>query len=94
MQKYSMDVEIEGDDRMYRDPKFYQLYYNQLIAARKAGMDKNNIHAYYFGSKTLLIAANSDDPVIRAIYDDTYKWMRGKFEQDEYYLPEEIPVNK
>lgn len=89
--KYDMGVEIEGDERMYRDPKFYQIYYNQLVAAHKLGMDKNRIHAYYFGSKTLLEAANSDDPVIRGIYDDTYKWMHGRFDREEYYLPEEMP---
>lgn len=94
IQKYGMDVEIEGDERMYRDPKFYQLYYNQLIAAHNYGMDKNNIHAYYFGSKTLLEAVRSQDPAIRAIYDDTYKWMKGKFDQTEYMLPEAMPVNK
>ncbi|USG65492.1 DUF4855 domain-containing protein [Brevibacillus ruminantium] len=87
IQKYGMDVEIEGDAKMYNDPKFLQIYYNQLIATHRFGMDKNNIHAYYFGSKTLLHAVNSDDPVIRGIYDDTYKWMRGKFDQTEYMLP-------
>jgi hypothetical protein len=89
--KYDMGVEIEGDERMYRDPKFYQLYYNQLVATHKLGLDKNRIHAYYFGSKTLLEAANSDDPVIRGIYDDTYKWMRGRFDRNEYFLPEVMP---
>ncbi|MFD2368507.1 DUF4855 domain-containing protein [Brevibacillus sp. GCM10020057] len=89
--KYGMGVEIEGDERMYRDPKFYQTYYNQLVAAHKLGMDKNNVHAYYYGSKTLIQPATSSDPVIRGIYDDTYKWMRGKFDREEYYEASEMP---
>lgn len=89
--KYGMGVEIEGDERMYRDPKFYQIYYNQLVAAHKLGMDKNNVHAYYYGSKTLIEAANSKDAVVRGIYDDTYKWMRGKFDREEYYEADEMP---
>lgn len=89
--KYGMGVEIEGDERMYRDPKFYQTYYNQLVAAHKLGMDKNNVHAYYYGSKTLIQSATSTDPVVRSIYDDTYKWMRGKFDREEYYEGSEMP---
>ncbi|WNC14602.1 DUF4855 domain-containing protein [Brevibacillus brevis] len=91
IRKYGMGVEIEGDERMYRDPKFYQTYYNQLVAAHKLGMDKNNVHAYYYGSKTLIQSATSTDPVVRAIYDDTYKWMRGKFDREEYYEANELP---
>ncbi len=89
--KYGMGIEIEGDERMYRDPKFYQNYYNQLIAAHKLGIDKEKIHAYYYGSKTLLEAVNSKDPVARAIYDDTYMWMRGRFTKEEYLLPALMP---
>ncbi|WP_281868920.1 DUF4855 domain-containing protein [Brevibacillus parabrevis] len=89
--KYGMGVEIEGDRKMYNDPKFYQTYYNQLVAAHKLGMDKNNIHAYYYGSKTLLDSVKSTDPVKRAIYDDTYKWMRGRFDREEYFEANELP---
>ncbi|MGG4493222.1 DUF4855 domain-containing protein [Brevibacillus reuszeri] len=89
--KYGMGVEIEGDERMYKDPKFYQIYYNQLVAARRLGMDKNNVHAYYYGSKTLIEAANNKDSVMRAIYDDTYKWMRGRFDREEYFEANEMP---
>jgi len=85
--KYGMGIEIEGDERMYRDPRFYQTYYNQLIAAHRLGIDKNKVHAYYFGSKSLLEAVNSKDPVARAIYDDTYRWMRGQFTREDYLLP-------
>lgn len=85
--QFGMGVEIEGDERMYRDLRFYQVYYNQLIAGHKLGIDKNKVHAYYFGSKTLLEAVRSKEPQARGIYDDTYKWMRGKFELDEYLLP-------
>ncbi|MFS0557593.1 DUF4855 domain-containing protein [Brevibacillus sp. 179-C9.3 HS] len=91
VKKYDMDIEIEGDWKMYNDPKFYQTYYNQLVATHKLGMDKNNVHAYYFGSKTLLESIKSTDPVKRAIYDDTYKWMRGRFDRDEFYEGSEMP---
>ncbi|MCK9910445.1 DUF4855 domain-containing protein, partial [Microbacteriaceae bacterium K1510] len=33
--KYGMGIEVEGDERMVRDMRYYQLYYNQLIAAHK-----------------------------------------------------------
>lgn len=89
--KYGMDIEIEGDWKMYNDPKFYQTYYNQLVATHKLGMDKNNVHAYYFGSKTLLDAVKSTDPVKRAIYDDTYKWMRGRFDRTEFLEGSDMP---
>jgi hypothetical protein len=89
--KYGMGIEVEGDERMYRDPKFYQTYYNQLIAAHKLGIDRDKIHAYYYGSKTLLEAVNSKDPVARAIYDDTYLWMRGRFTKEDYLLPTVMP---
>lgn len=91
VQKYGMDIEIEGDHRMYNDPKFYQLYYNQLTATHKAGMDKNNVHAYYYGSKTLLNAVRSKDEAIRAIYDDTYKWMRGRYDREEFLGEDVLP---
>lgn len=91
VQKYGMDIEIEGDHKMYNDPKFYQLYYNQLAATHKLGMDKNNVHAYYFGSKAFLPAARSKDEAIRAIYDDTYKWMRGRFDREEFLETDVMP---
>ncbi len=89
--KYGMGIEVEGDERMVRDLKFYQLYYNQLIAGHKLGIDKNKIHAYYYGSKSLLDAYANQEPHIRAIYDDTYKWMRGKFTISDYMKPITTP---
>lgn len=88
--KYGMGIEIEGDDRMVRDLKYFQTYYNQLIAAHKLGIDKEKIHAYYYGSKSLLAAVNNPDPDSRAIYDDTYLWIKGRFAQQDYLLPQEV----
>ncbi len=85
--RYGMGIEVEGDERMVRDLRYYQLYYNQLIAGHKAGIDKNKIHAYYFGSKSLLEAVNNKEPQARAVYDDTYLWMRGRFAVTEYLQP-------
>lgn len=92
VQKYGLQIEIEGDSKMYRDPKFYQLYYNQLAATHRLGLDKNTLHAYYYGSKTLLGAVRSTDPALRAIYDDTYKWMRGRFGEVGYGEQEVLPL--
>ena len=91
IQKYGFQIEIEGDNKMYNDPKFYQLYYNQLAATHRLGLDKNTIHAYYYGSKTFLQAFKSEDPALRAIYDDTYKWMRGRFDEVGYTEQELFP---
>lgn len=88
--KYGMGIEVEGDERMVRDLKFYQLYYNQLIAGHKLGIDKNKVHAYYYGSKSLLEAYYNKEPHFRALYDDTYKWMRGKFTITDYMKPIQV----
>jgi hypothetical protein len=89
--RYGMGIEVEGDERMVRDLRFYQLYYNQLIAGHRLGIDKEKIHAYYYGSKSLLEAVNSKAPQGRAIYDDTYRWMRGRFTMTEYLVPDVKP---
>lgn len=91
VQKYGLQIEIEGDHKMYRDPRFHQLYYNQLAATHRLGLDKNTLHAYYYGSKTLLQAVKSTDPELRAIYDDTYKWIRGRFGEVGYTEQEVLP---
>ncbi|MGD8190414.1 DUF4855 domain-containing protein [Brevibacillus ginsengisoli] len=85
--QYGMGIEVEGDEKMVRDLKFFQTYYNQLIAGHKLGIDKNKIHAYYYGSKSLLEAYSSKDEHFRAVYDDTYKWMNGKFTISDYMKP-------
>lgn len=90
--QYGMGIEVEGDERMVRDMRFYRTYYNQLIAGHKLGIDKDKVHAYYYGSKSLLEAFNNKSPQARTVYDDTYQWMRGRFNQTEYLTPEEVPV--
>ncbi|NGQ96193.1 DUF4855 domain-containing protein [Brevibacillus sp. SYP-B805] len=90
--QYGMGVEVEGDERMVRDMRYYQIYYNQLIAGHKLGIDKEKVHAYYYGSKSLLEAFKSKEPQGRAIYDDTYQWMRGRFTRTEYLVPKVEPV--
>ncbi len=85
--KYGMGIEVEGDERMVRDLRFYRTYYNQLIAGHKLGIDTNKVHAYYYGSKSLLEAFASKDAQGRAIYDDTYRWMRSRFSINEYLSP-------
>ncbi|MGO0063751.1 DUF4855 domain-containing protein [Brevibacillus fluminis] len=90
--QYGMGIEVEGDERMVRDMRFYRTYYNQLIAGHKLGIDKDKVHAYYYGSKSLLEAFRSKSPQARAVYDDTYQWMRGRFQQTDYLMPEVAPV--
>lgn len=90
--KYGMGVEIEGDEKFLRDMRLYRTYYNQLIAGHKIGIDKDKIHAYYFGSKNLLMAYRSKEQQARKIYDDTYKWMKGKFDMKEFLVPEVVPT--
>ncbi|MED1789706.1 DUF4855 domain-containing protein [Brevibacillus laterosporus] len=90
--KYGMGVEIEGDEKFLRDMRLYRTYYNQLIAGHKIGIDKDKIHAYYFGSKNLLMAYQSKEQQARKIYDDTYKWMKGKFDMKEFLVPEVVPT--
>ncbi|MBA4531759.1 DUF4855 domain-containing protein [Brevibacillus halotolerans] len=89
--KYGMGVEIEGSIKFLYDMRFYRTYYNQLIAAHKAGIDKDKIHAYYFSDKILVKAYRRTDEQSRKIYDDTYKWMKGKFDIKEFLVPEAVP---
>ncbi|WP_232697964.1 DUF4855 domain-containing protein [Brevibacillus daliensis] len=89
--RYGMGMELEGDERMLSDMRYYRTYYNQLIAAQQAGIDKKKVYAYYFGSKNLLRAATSREPNVRAIYDLTYQWIKGEFTQEDLLVPELPP---
>ncbi|WP_170291817.1 DUF4855 domain-containing protein [Heliobacterium mobile] len=77
--QYRMGVELECDDRLLKDPQYYQLFYKQLNRAHELGFDGPTTNVYYAESKTLVTVSRSSDPKIRAIYDDLYKWMIGLY---------------
>lgn len=80
--KYRMGIEIELEENVLYDNKYYQLFYSQLNKAHQLGFDGAMTNAYYAGSvkKTLVKSARSSDPGIRKIYDDLYRWISGTYE--------------
>lgn len=80
--RYSTGVEIELDESVLHDKSYYQLFYRQLEKGRQLGFSGQVTNAYYAGhvKKTLVRAARSGDPQVRAIYDDIYRWIGGTYD--------------
>jgi hypothetical protein len=77
--KYNLGVELECDDKVLFDAQSNQLFYQQLDRAHQLGLDKDTTNAYYVGTKTIVDAANSTDPMARKVYDDLHKWISGTY---------------
>lgn len=80
-EKYNLGIEVELDEAVFTNDDFYNIFYNQLKRGKQLGLDSLN-NAYYAGhvKRTLLRASRGIDPKIRAIYDDLYLWVSGKYE--------------
>lgn len=74
-----MGMEMEFDERILTDAALRQKYYNYLNGAAEFGYAKDAFKAYYQGNDTLLQAARSDVPAVRASYDDMYRFIKGKY---------------
>ncbi len=74
-----MGMEMEFDERILTDANFRQKYYDYLNGAIQFDYAKDTFRAYYQGNDTLLQAARSDEPAVRATYDDMYKFIKGKY---------------
>lgn len=86
--RYNLGLEIECDDGiLFSGSEYYSLFYKQLNKAKQLNLDKEMSFAYYAGSKTLVRAWRSDNPQIRSIYDDLYKWLNGTYSARPYHKP-------
>lgn len=74
-------VEIEADGSVLNSEAGRQRYLDYLRAGVTYGYMTDAIHAYYQDAKVLLHAAYSRDPAIRAVYDATYAFVKGEFDE-------------
>lgn len=79
--RYGMGIEIECEENVLYDQKYYDLFYRQLQKGHQLGFDGPVTNAYYMGvvKKTLVKSARSNVPQTRAIYDDLYRWISGAY---------------
>ncbi len=79
--QYRTGIEIELDARVFTDPYYRNLFYQELSQGHQLGLDRNTVNAYYVGQpSTLLDAARSGYPDQRQIYDDLYKWIKDEYD--------------
>lgn len=77
-----LGVELELDERILSNRYYYDLFYKQLNQAKDLGLDQAVTNAYYLGGrKTVVQAAFSPIPEARQIYDDLYKWIKGRYKK-------------
>ncbi|MGZ9584372.1 DUF4855 domain-containing protein [Paenibacillus marinisediminis] len=76
--EHGMGVEIEMNDAVLTDPNLRNKYYAYLNKGVEHGYMKS-FKAFYQQVKTLKKAAESTDPDARAVYDNTYKYLTGKY---------------
>lgn len=78
--KFGMNVEIEGEDTIINNPAARERYLTYLKAA--VTLDFENIaKAYYFGTKALANCALDGDPNLRNVYDQTYRFIKGQYQE-------------
>lgn len=76
---HGMGVEIEMSDAVLTNPEIRDKYYTYLDKGVEYGYMKGSYNAYYQQVKTLLKAAQSDDPDAREVYDLTYQFIKGTY---------------
>lgn len=73
-----LGVEIEADRSVLSSASGRERYRDYLWAGVKYGYMENAIHAYYQEIDLLGRAFFSTDPEVRALYDDTYLFLKGR----------------
>ena len=76
---YGMCLEIEMAESSYTDERYREKYYEYLKQGAKLGYMTEATHMYYMG---MYIGhfVTSDDPAVRAVYDNTYRFIKGTLE--------------
>lgn len=72
--QYGMGLEME---LLTFNPTAVSLYEQSMQFYEQDGMSSLASHAFYDAAHFLTMAANSTDPTLRSLYDDTYQFMHG-----------------
>ncbi len=76
--RYNTGIQIELDNRVFGNPVFTELFYQELNRAKQLGLNGDTVTAYHVGTKgTIIDSAYSNFPEMRRIYDDLYKFISG-----------------
>lgn len=71
--QYGMGLEME---LLTFNPLAVSLYEESLQFYEQDGIASSTSHAYYDAAHFLTMAANSSDPTLRSLYDDTYQFIQ------------------
>ena len=71
----SMGIEVEGDSNSYLSETYYNRLYDFMVYGSNTALWNKSYNAYYFTG--LGYYGNSNFPISRQIYDDTYKYSKG-----------------
>lgn len=81
-QKNHLGIELEMDDNILLNRYYYDLFYEQLNKGAEFNLHIHASNAYYLGgSKVLVQASKSSQPLARQIYDDMYRWINGTYQR-------------
>jgi len=81
-EKQRMGVEIEVDDSVLTNPvEQYPKYVRYLNTGARTGFMKDSFVAYYQGVMTYMKLYSSHDARFRRLYDLTYDFVRGAYEE-------------
>ena len=73
--RYGMSIEMEMDARCLTDDRFVDRYFAYLEHGARLGFMDGCIHIYYMSSGSLSRFANSESPLQRLLYDNTYHYI-------------------
>ncbi|WP_134698534.1 DUF4855 domain-containing protein [Ammoniphilus sp. YIM 78166] len=80
-EKNHLGIELEMDDNILLNRYYYDLFYEQLNKGAEFNLHTHASNAYYLGgSKVLVQASKSSQPLARQIYDDMYRWINGTYQ--------------
>ena len=71
----SMGIEVEGDSNSYLSETYYNRLYDFMVYGSNTALWNKSYNTYYFPGFGYY--SNSDFPIARQIYDDTYKYSKG-----------------
>ena len=71
----SMGIEVEGDPNSYLSETNYNRLYDFMVYGSNTALWNKSYNTYYFPGFGYY--SNSDFPIARQIYDDTYKYSKG-----------------
>jgi len=80
-EKYHLGIEIESEDWVLTSAAARERYFDYLRAGKELGFMEGVLLSYYQGVKVMAQAAQSTDPEVRRVYDATYLFMKGKFDE-------------